>query len=125
MSFNIVEIQAKTGHNLQKFPKEVSLDRQWLDLFKENKHILFGRQVTQSLLCRLSISKAVVSSTNLILRCQFRSRLFVMAANRITPSLVPCGIPPFGDFQSERELPILTACFLFVRKALIQLINTG
>ena len=54
VSFNIVEIQAKTGHNLQKFPKEVSLDRQWLDLFKENEHILSGRQVTQSVLCRLS-----------------------------------------------------------------------
>ena len=54
VSFNIVEIQGKTGHNLQKFSKEVSLDRQWLDLFKENKHILSGRQVTQSLLCRLS-----------------------------------------------------------------------
>ena len=52
--FDILEIQAKTGHNLHKFPRDISLDRQWLDLFTENEQILSGRQVTQSLLCRLS-----------------------------------------------------------------------
>ena len=70
------------------------------------------------------ISNAVVSSTNLILKCQSRKRLLVMAANKITPSFVPCGIPPLGDFQSDREFPIFTACDLPVRKALIQLIKT-
>ena len=54
MPFDILEIQAKTGHNLHKFPRDISLDRQWLDLFTENEQILSGRQVTQSLLCRLS-----------------------------------------------------------------------
>ena len=53
------------------------------------------------------ISNAVVSSTNLILKCQPRKRLLVITANKITPSFVPCGIPPLGDFQSDREFPIL------------------
>ena len=53
------------------------------------------------------ISNAVVSSTNLILKCQSRKRLLVITANKITPSFVPCGIPPLGDFQSDREFPIL------------------
>ena len=70
------------------------------------------------------ISNAVVSSTNLILKCQSRKRLLVITANKITPSFVPCGIPLLGDFQSDREFPILTACDLPVRKALIQLIKT-
>ena len=64
-----------------------------------------------------SISSAVVSSTNFILRCQSLRRLFVITANRITPNL--------RGFQSDRESPILTACILLVRNALIQLINTG
>ena len=54
MPFSILEIQVKTVHNLQKFPRDVNLDRQWLDLFTENEQILSGRQVTQSLLFRLS-----------------------------------------------------------------------
>ena len=72
-----------------------------------------------------SISRAVVSSTNFILRCQSLRRLFVIIANRITPNLVPWGIPPLRGIQCDRESPILTACILLVRKALIQLINTG
>ena len=52
--FSILEIQVKTVHNLQKFPRDVNLDRQWLDLFTENEQILSGRQVTQSLLFQLS-----------------------------------------------------------------------
>ena len=42
MPCSIVEIQAKTGHNLHKFPRDVSLDRQWLDLFKYTQS-LFSR----------------------------------------------------------------------------------
>ena len=42
MPFDILEIQAKTGHNLHKFPRDISLDRQWLDLFTENEQILSG-----------------------------------------------------------------------------------
>ena len=71
------------------------------------------------------ISNTVVSSTNLILKCQSRKRLLVITANKITPSFVPCGIPPLGDFQSVREFPILTACDLPVRMALIQVIKTA
>ena len=32
--FSIVEIQAKIGRNSRKFPRDVSLDRQWLGLFR-------------------------------------------------------------------------------------------
>ena len=70
------------------------------------------------------ISNAVVSSTNLILKCQSRKRLLVITANKITTSFVPCGIPPLGYFQSDREFSILTACDLPVRRTLIQLIKT-
>ena len=48
--FSIMEIQEKIGYNLHKFPKDVSLDQQWLDLLKKNEPILSGCQVTQSLL---------------------------------------------------------------------------
>ena len=71
------------------------------------------------------ISNAVVSSTNLMRNFQKRGRLLVMIVNRITPYLVPRGIPPLGDFQSDIVPSILTACVLLVRNALVQLINTG
>ena len=41
-----------------------------------------------------SISKAEVSSTNLILNGQSAISPFVITANRVTPNFVPCGIPP-------------------------------
>ena len=55
-----------------------------------------------------------------------RKLLLVITANKITPSFVPRGIPPLGDFQSDSEASFqsLTACDLPVRKALIQLIKT-
>ena len=43
----------------------------------------------------------------------------------MTPSLVPCGFPPIGDFRSDRELPIPTACDRLIRNALIELISGG
>ena len=65
------------------------------------------------------ISNAVLSSTNLFFKCHLHKRLLVITANKMTPSFVPCGIPPLGDFQSDRELPILTAWDLPVREVLI------
>ena len=39
-------------------------------------------------------SNTDMSSTNLILRCQFLARELTKIANSIGPSLVPCRIPP-------------------------------
>ena len=68
------------------------------------------------------ISNAVVSSTNLMRNFQERSWLLAMIVNRITPKLVPCGMPPLGDFQSDIVPPILTACVLLIRNATIYFI---
>ena len=43
----------------------------------------------------------MVSSTNFILRFHERNKLFVMIVNKMTPNLVPCGIPPLGVFHSD------------------------
>ena len=45
------------------------------------------------------VSKAVVSSTNFVLKFQSMRSSLVITENNITPNLVPCGIPPFGDFH--------------------------
>ena len=58
------------------------------------------------------ISRALVSSTYLMRSRQSDSSLFVITVKRITPSLVPWGTPPFSVNQSDRVLPILTACLL-------------
>ena len=72
---------------------------------------------------RGNISETVVSSTYLVLRCQFLSRsLVIMAAKCVIPSLVPCGTPPWVWVQGDRKLPTLTAWVCrFVRKAFIQI----
>ena len=56
---------------------------------------------------------------------QSDSSLFVITVKRITPSLVPWGTPPFSVNQSDRVLPILTACFRDVKNAAIQDKRTG
>ena len=66
------------------------------------------------------ISRAVVSSTNLILNFQF-----FITVNRITPSFVASDMPPLRDFQSDKKVAILTACPLSIKNALIQLTSTG
>ena len=70
-----------------------------------------------------SISMADVSSTNLTPKCQSAKRLFVIIVKSITPSLVPWGTPPLRSLQSDSTAPILTACFLSVRNAAIQLMS--
>ena len=65
------------------------------------------------------ISKAVVSATNLIRRCQSDRSLFVMTVKKITPSFVPWGTPSF------RVRPLLTTCRLLDRKVAIHFKNTG
>ena len=54
------------------------------------------------------MSRADVSSTNLIRRCQSDSSLLVVTVKRITSSLVPLGIPPVSVFQSDSVSPIRT-----------------
>ena len=71
------------------------------------------------------ISKAVVSSTNFVLKFQSTRSSLVITENNITPNLVPCGIPPFGDFQSDNTPAIRVAYILFERKADTQLLRTG
>ena len=71
------------------------------------------------------ISRAVVSSTNFILRFHERNKLFVMIVNKMTPNLVPCGIPPLGVFHSDIMFSILKAWVLLHRKAIIQLTRKG
>ena len=71
------------------------------------------------------ISKAVVSSTNLMRRCQWYRNLFVITAKTITPSFAPWSTPPFRVCQSDRVALILTACYRLVRKAAIHLRRTG
>ena len=70
------------------------------------------------------ISKAVVSSTNLMRRCQSHRHLFVITAKTITPSFVPMGTPPFRVRQSDRVPPILTTCYRLVGKAAIHFRRT-
>ena len=67
------------------------------------------------------ISRALVSSTYLMRSRQSDSSLFVITVKRITPSLVPWGTPPFSVNQSDRVLPILTACFRDVKNAAIKI----
>ncbi len=50
-----------------------------------------------------SISKAEVSSTNLILNGQSAISPFVITANRMTPNFVPCGIPPSTVLHSDDD----------------------
>ena len=71
------------------------------------------------------ISKAVVSSTNLMRRCQWHRNLFVITAKTITPSFAPWSTPAFRVCQSDRVPPILTACYRLVRKAAIHFRRTG
>jgi hypothetical protein len=66
------------------------------------------------------ISRAEVSSTNFVQRCQLASKLFVMTIKITTPSLVPWGIPPFRVRHWERTLPILTACLRLNKNPEIQ-----
>ena len=66
------------------------------------------------------ISRALISSPYLMRSRQSDSSLFVIPVKRITPSLVPWGTPPLIVNQSERVLPILTACFRDVKNAAIQ-----
>ena len=70
---------------------------------------------------RGNISETVVSSTYLVLRCQFLSRSLVIMAKFVIPSLVPCGTPPWVWVQGDRELPTLAAWVRFVKKAFIQI----
>ncbi len=62
-----------------------------------------------------SISKAEVSSTNLILNGQSAISPFVITANRMTPNFVPCGIPPLTVLHSDVVSPIFTACCRLVK----------
>ena len=64
------------------------------------------------------ISRAVVSSTNFILRFHERNKLFVMIVNKMTPNLVPCGIPPLGFFHSDIMFSILTAISVLLNAGL-------
>ena len=62
-----------------------------------------------------------MSSTNFILRCQSLRRLFVITANRITPNLVPWGIPPLRGIQSDREpLNILGITFFVETQQIVE-----
>ena len=71
------------------------------------------------------ISGAVVSSMYLMRSCQSDGSLFVITLKRITPSLDHWGTP-VSVHQSDRVLPILTACFWDVKKnAAIQDKRTG
>ena len=65
------------------------------------------------------ISKAVVSSTDLMRRCQWHRNLSVITAKTITTSFAPWSTPPFRVCQSDRVPSILTACYQLVRKAAI------
>ena len=71
------------------------------------------------------ISKADVSSTNLIRSHQSDSSLFVITVKRIIPSLVPWGKPPLSVYQSDGVPPIVTACCRLVKNAAIQLRSAG
>ena len=56
----------------------------------------------------------------LMRRRQSESSLFVITVKRITPNLVPWGTPPFSVSQSDKVLPVLTACFQYVKIEVIQ-----
>ncbi len=66
-----------------------------------------------------------VSSTNLILNGQSATSPFVIAANRMTPNFVPCGIPSLIVLHSDVVSPIFTACCRLVKNVAIHLISTG
>ena len=72
-----------------------------------------------------TISRAEVSSTNLILPGQSLSRELMRTANNNGPNFVPWGRPPFVFFQDDEEFPTLTHRSRFERKALIQRIMAG
>ena len=55
------------------------------------------------------ISKADVSSTNLMRKFQPSNRSLVIMLKRITPNLVPCGITLLSCFRSDKTPSILTA----------------
>jgi hypothetical protein len=61
------------------------------------------------------ISKAEVSSTNLILKDQSAISPFVITANKITPSFVPCGIPRLTILHSDVVSSIFTASCRLVK----------
>ena len=63
-----------------------------------------------------------MSSTNfqIFVACVFTSRSFIIAKNRIGPSLVPWGTPAFIGNQSDVFPPSLTRCRRLVRKLIIQ-----
>ena len=67
----------------------------------------------------------LLSSTNLVRRFQSSNKSLVIMLKRITPKLVPCGIPPLRCFHSDKTQSILTACVRSVRKADIQLNNVN
>ena len=75
-----------------------------------------GTRLSRLILLLGKISSAVVSSTNLVLKLHYFSRLLVITINKMTPSFVPSGIPPLRNLQSE-ELPVLTTCLLSVSNA--------
>ena len=70
-------------------------------------------------------STAVVSSTNIVRRCQWCRRRFVITANKMTSSFVPCGIPPLSVFQSDNVSSILTAWLPPAKNPVIHLIILG
>ena len=67
------------------------------------------------------ISRAVKSSTNLARGPHVDRRSFTITANRIGPSLVPCGIPPHRTLMVELAFPILVNCDLPWRNDVIHL----
>ena len=71
------------------------------------------------------ISKAEVSSANLILPGQSLNKELMRTANNNGPNFVPWGRPPFVFFYDDLELPTLTHCSRFDRNALIHRIMAG
>ena len=52
-------------------------------------YVMFVTKLSRLALFLGIISRAVVSSTNFILRFHERNKLFVMIVNKMTPNLVP------------------------------------
>ena len=63
------------------------------------------------------ISRTVKSSTNLALGAQVETKSLTMTENKIGPSFVPWGIPPFRDRKDEVRSPMRVICVRSCRNA--------
>ena len=71
--------------------------------------------LTTTRIC-FTVSPEIESSAIQMRSRQSESSMFVITVKRITPNFVPWGTPSFSVSQSDKVLPILTACVRYVKK---------